>query len=70
MKHSRCERENTKEEKEEKEEKRDWREHLSHGDWRDAGTLEMRRRRKSGQVSWEVNSVGHEMWVGWEMGKV
>ena len=33
MKHSRCERENTKEEEEEeKEENRDWREHLSH--WR------------------------------------
>ena len=28
-------------------------------DWRDVGTLEMRRRRRSGQVRWEVNSVGH-----------
>ena len=40
-------------------------------DWWDVGTLEMRRRRReSGLVRWEVHSVGHAMWMGWEMGKV
>ena len=37
-------------------------------EWRDVGTLEMRRGRKSGQVRWKVNSVGHMN--GLEMGKV
>ena len=43
----------------EKDEKRDWRKHRATEDWRDVGTLEMRRRRRSGQMRWEVNSVGH-----------
>ena len=50
MKQSRCDKEITKEEEEEKEEKRDWRapEPLKIEETWEVGTLEMRRRRKSG----------------------
>ena len=59
IKQSWCERENTKEEEEEKKTRKETEESTwATEDWRDVGTLEMRRRR-SGQMRWEVNSVDH-----------